>query len=311
MKIIFMGTPKFSVGILEEIHKHHEIVLVVTQPDTYNYRKKTYQYSPVKEWALEKGLQVYQPEKIKDSIDYILSLDVDLIITAAYGQFVPKKILYHPKHRSINVHGSILPKYRGGAPIQRAIINGDNETGITIMYMESKMDSGDILKIKKIPILDEDTQDSMFEKLSNLGSEMIIEVIDDINKGNIKPIPQDESKVTYAYNLTKEDEKIDFNKTAKDVFNQIRGLNSNPGAYFILDGSPIKVYNSIVSNNSHNDHVGRIIKINKDSFEVSCGKNTVIAITEIQMPSKNKMLVKDFLNGNGKKLIVLGKEVNQ
>lgn len=310
MKIIFMGTPDFAVRILDEINKNFEVVLVVTQPDTYNYRKKKYEYSPVKSYALEHNLEIFQPESIKKEADYILGLDVDLIVTAAYGQFVPKKILDHPKYRAINVHGSILPKYRGGAPIQRAIINGDAETGITIMYMDRRMDAGDILRIEKIPILDEDTQDTMFEKLSILGSKMIVDVINDLRMGKIIPIPQDESKATYAYNLTKQDELIDFNNTARGVFNQIRGLNSNPGAYFILDGINIKVYNSKVVDKTTQEKPGIIIGVNKDSFEISCGGNTVIALTEVQMPGKKRMSARDFLNGSGRNLISINKEVN-
>jgi methionyl-tRNA formyltransferase len=310
MKIIFMGTPDFAVRILDEINKNFEVVLVVTQPDTYNYRKKKYEYSPVKSYALEHNLEIFQPESIKKEADYILGLDVDLIVTAAYGQFVPKKILDHPKYRAINVHGSILPKYRGGAPIQRAIINGDAETGITIMYMDRRMDAGDILRIEKIPILDEDTQDTMFEKLSILGSKMIVDVINDLRMGKIIPIPQDESKATYAYNLTKQDELIDFNNTARGVFNQIRGLNSNPGAYFILDGMNIKVYNSKVVDKTTQEKPGIIIGVNKDSFEISCGGNTVIALTEVQMPGKKRMSARDFLNGSGRNLISINKEVN-
>lgn len=310
MKIIFMGTPEFAVPILDVLNQKYEIVLVVTQPDTYNYRKKTYKYSPVKEYALKSGLKVFQPEKIKDEQAYILSFDVDLIITAAYGQFIPKKILDYPKLRSINVHGSVLPKYRGGAPIQRSIINGESETGITIMYMDKRMDAGDILRIERIPILDEDTGDSMFKKLSLLGSSMIVDVVEDLKLNKIKPIPQVESKATYAYNLTKEDEKIDFFKPARAVFNQIRGLNSNPGAYFIMDGQNIKVYNSRVVERTTNKTPGVIVGVNKDSFEVSCLDGTVIAILEIQMPSKNKMTVRDFLNGNWKNIIKLNREVN-
>lgn len=310
MKIIFMGTPQFAVRVLEQLHKNYEVVLVVTQPDTYNYRKKKYYPTPVKEYALKHDLPVFQPEKIRAEMDNILNYEVDLIVTAAYGQIIPKKLLDHPKYRAINVHGSILPKYRGGAPIQRAIINGDKETGITIMYMDVKMDAGDILRIERIPILDEDNQDTMFEKLSILGSEMIVDVIEDLKANKITPIPQAEAEVTYAYNLTKEDELIDFNKPARAVFNQIRGLNSNPGAYFILDGENVKVYNSRVVDKKVNTKPGVIVNINKDSFEVSCGDGTVIAITEIQMPSKKKMNVRDFLNGSGKNIILVNKEVN-
>lgn len=310
MKIVFMGTPDFAVRILDKIVKDYEVILVVTQPDTYNYRKKIYSYSPVKEYALANGLQLFQPEKIKAEVDYFLGLDVDLIVTAAYGQFIPKKILNHPKLKSINVHGSILPKYRGGAPIQRAIINGEKETGITIMYMDSKMDAGDILRIEKHPILETDTGDSMFEKLSVLGSNMINGVIEDLKSNKIRGIPQIEGEATYAYNLTKEDELIDFKASAKDVFNQIRGLNSNPGAYFILDEQNIKVYDSKVLDKKTSSKPGVIIGINKDSFEISCKDGSIIAIIEIQMPSKKKMQVQDFLNGSGRNIITVNKEVN-
>jgi methionyl-tRNA formyltransferase len=310
MKIIFMGTPQFAVPILDKLNQNYEVVLVVTQPDTYNYRKKTYTYSPVKEYALQHNLKVFQPEKIKQEQEFILGFEVDLIVTAAYGQFIPKKILDHPRFKSINVHGSILPKYRGGAPIQRAIINGEVETGITIMYMEQKMDAGDILRINKIPILDEDTGDSMFHKLSLLGSSMIVEVIEDLRNNKITPIPQNENEATYAYNLTKEDEIINFSKPARAVFNQIRGLNSNPGAYFIMDGQNIKVYNSRVVERITKMKPGIIVGINKDSFEVSCLDGTILEISEIQMPSKKKMSVRDFLNGNGKNILKLYKEVN-
>jgi len=237
-------------------------------------------------------------------------LDVDLIVTAAYGQIIPKELLEYPKYKCINVHGSLLPKHRGGAPIQRSIINGDSETGVTIMYMAEKMDAGDILMQRSIPILDVDTQDTMFDKLSKLGAEMINDLIDDLEKGNVNPIKQDESQVTFSYNLTKEDELVTFDKDAIKVFNQIRGLNSNPGGYFIMDGQNIKVYSSKVSNKSHNEEVGTIVGINKDSFDVACANGTVISITEIKMPSKNKMFVRDFLNGQGKKLIVVGKKLN-
>ena len=310
MKIIFMGTPDFAVKVLDELNSKYEVVLVVTQPDTYNYRKKTYSPSPVKEYALKHNLNVFQPVKIGKELDYLFQFEVDLIVTAAYGQFIPNKLLDYPKYRSINVHGSILPKYRGGAPIQRAIINGDKETGITIMYMDRKMDAGDILRIEKIPITDEDTSDTMFEKLSILGSKMITGVIEDLKASLITPIPQNESEATYAYNLTKEDELIDFNKSARNVFNQIRGLNSNPGAYFIMDGQNVKVYNSKVLDKKTKTKPGVIIGIEKDSFLISCKDGSVVAITEIQMPSKKKMSVKDFLNGSGKNIIKVNKEVN-
>jgi len=310
MNIVFMGTPGFAVSIIDEIRKKHNVVLVVTQPDVYNIKKKKFDYSEVKKYALENDLPLFQPEKIRNDYQTILDLDVDLIVTAAYGQIIPKELLEYPKYKCINVHGSLLPKHRGGAPIQRSIINGDSETGVTIMYMAEKMDAGDILMQRSIPILDVDTQDTMFDKLSKLGAEMINDLIDDLEKGNVNPIKQDESQVTFSYNLTKEDELVTFDKDAIKVFNQIRGLNSNPGGYFIMDGQNIKVYSSKVSNKSHNEEVGTIVGINKDSFDVACANGTVISITEIKMPSKNKMFVRDFLNGQGKKLIVVGKKLN-
>ena len=309
MKVIFMGTPKFAVPILDKIRSAHDVVLVVTQPDQYNYKKKTVLYNPVKQYAMENNLDIFQPEKIKLEADYILNKTCDIIVTAAYGQIVPESILNHPKYKCINVHGSLLPKYRGGAPIQRAIINGESKTGITIMYMAKKMDAGDIIVKKELPILDSDTQDSVFEKLSVMGSEMILDVLRDLENNCVVSIPQDENEVTYAYNLTKEDELINFNNDARGVFNQIRGLNSNPGAYFTIDNINIKVYNSNVVNKSTTKKPGTIVAINKNSFEVACGNNSVIEILELQVPGKNKMLARDFINGQGRKLLCVDKEI--
>lgn len=306
-----MGTPAFAVPILDSICKKHEVVLVVTQPDSYNIKKKKEVYSEVKEYALEHNLPIFQPEKIRLDHQRILDLDVDLIVTAAYGQIIPNDLLEHPKYKAINVHGSILPKYRGGAPIQRAIINGESETGITIMYMAPKMDAGDIIRIVKLPILDSDTQDTVFEKLSKIGSSIINNCIDDIQNGKVNPIKQDESQVTYAYNLTKDDELINFNKTAREVFNQIRGLNTNPGAFFKLDNLNIKVLNSKVSQTKTTENPGVVCAINKDSFDVACKDGSVISILEVKVPSKNKMLVRDFMNGQGKKMITIGKKLNE
>ncbi len=311
MKIIFMGTPEFSVEILKALMKNYEVVLVITQPDAYNYRKKEYIPTPVKKYALENSLKVMQPEEIKEVEKQILKIDVDLIVSAAYGQFVSQKIVNHPKHRAINVHGSILPKYRGGAPIQRAIMNGEKETGVSIIYMEKKMDSGDILKISKIPILDEDNQETIFNKLSILGSKVVVEVIEELKQGTAKRVPQIEAEATFAYNLKKEDELIDFSKTALEVFNQIRGLNPNPGAYFKMDKQNIKVFNSEVVNMFTNKESSIIIDITKKSFIVSCGNNTAIAITEIQLPGKNRIKVSDFLNGRGREIVQINKEINK
>ncbi len=317
MNVIFMGTPEFSVPILDEISKKHNVTLVVTQPDSYNIKKKEYIYSPVKKWAVERSIEIFQPEKIREDYDKILNTPCDIIVTAAYGQIVPEIILNYPRLKAINVHGSLLPKYRGGAPIQRSIINGDEKTGITIMYMAKKMDAGDILYQAELPILDSDTQDTIFNKLSILASSFINDIIDKLDRNELTPISQDESEVTYAFNLTKVDEHIDFTKSARAVFNQIRGLNSNPTGYFILDNQNIKVYASIEKNgemcyNNMLDFIpkpGMIVGINKDSFDVYCGDGKLISILEIKIPGKNKMNVRDFINGQGRKMLSIGKEI--
>ena len=309
MKVIFMGTPEFAVPVLDILHLNHQVTLVVSQPDQYYQRKKKTISPPVIKYAKERGINFLQPEKIKEDIDKIMTYPADIIVTAAYGQFVPKKLIDYPRYKAINVHGSLLPKYRGGAPIQWAIINGDTQTGISIIYMTSKMDAGDILAQRSIPITDDDTQDSMFYRLSQLGREMILPVINNIEKGNIILKKQDSAAVTYAYNLTKQDELIDFQLPARSVFNKIRGLNSNPGAYFKLDGMNIKVFSSMVVEDTTSYPPGIITKVGKDNFNISCGNNTVISITEIQLPGKKRMEVRDFLNGKGRYLIKETKEI--
>ncbi|MGD9605219.1 MAG: methionyl-tRNA formyltransferase [Bacilli bacterium] len=308
MKIIFMGTPMFAVKILEKLYSQHEIMMVITQPDQAS-RKGKLLIPPVKTWAMEHQLLIKQPEKIATITNEILNMPVDLIVTAAYGQFIPQKIIDFPTFRSINVHGSLLPKFRGGAPIQRAIINAEKESGISIIRMVKKMDAGNILAKQTIPILQSDNTDSMFTKLSELGADMILPLIDQLAKGDIQEEVQDENMVTFAYNLTKDDELLDFSKTATDCFNQIRGLCSNPGAYFQLDGLNIKVYNSAVSPKTTSIKPSVIIGKDKKSFEISCGENSVLQILEVQLPSGKRMATQDFLNGKGKDLIVLNKEI--
>ncbi len=304
-----MGTPLFAVKILEKLNSAHEVVLVVTQPDQFNHRKKQFAFPAVKEWALAHDLRVIQPEKIKTAAEIIQAAEPELIVTAAYGQFIPSGILECPRLKSINVHGSLLPKYRGGAPIQRAIMDGCSETGISVIRMTAKMDAGEILAQKKIPIMDTDNQETIFEKLSALGAEMILPVIEGLKRGDLNGVAQDENSVSFAPNLKKEDERLDFSQNARAVFNRVRGLNPNPGAYFQLDGLNIKVYNSIVSKERTAYQPGWIVSLNKDSFSVSCGENTVISILEVQLPAGKRMAVSDFLNGRGKNMIAINKEI--
>ncbi len=297
LKIVFMGTPLFSVPILEALIEKYDVVGVVTQPDKLVGRKQVITPSPVKECALKHNIKIFQPEKIRTEYEDIVALNPDLIVTAAYGQIVGMKLLNSPKYRSINVHASLLPLYRGGAPIHKSIIDGQKETGVTIMYMEKQMDAGDILAQKSIPILDSDNCGTMFEKLSYLGRDLLLETIDKLINNEITPIKQDESKVTFAYNISKEEELLDFTKDARDVFNHIRGLNPNPIAYMLLGDEKVKVYDSIVVDKKHNFECGKIYLGEKSRVFVACGNNTVLELLSVQPSGKKVMSARDFANG--------------
>lgn len=303
MKIIFMGTPAFSADVLKALLKFHEVVLVVSQPDRIKDRKGNLVATCTKQVALDNNINVIQPEKISDAINLILNTDADIIITCAYGQFVPSILLNHFKYGSINVHASLLPKLRGGAPIQRAIMNGFNKTGITIMYMDKKMDAGDIITQRQIDIKIDDTYDSLSIKLSNLAKDLLLDTLDLIISNKINPIKQDENLVTYAYNIKKEEEKINFNNNAKDVVNLIKALCSNPGAYCILDNKRLKVYNAIVLDEISDDAAGVISYITKDGIVVNC-KDVKIKLLDIKLEGKKRCLVKDYINGIKKEELV-------
>ena len=302
MKIVFMGTPEFSVNVLLGLLEKHEVVLVVTQPDKLVGRKQTLEYSPVKKCALEHGLNVFQPKKIKDEYQAVLDAKPDIIITAAFGQFIPNVILEYPEYGCINVHGSLLPKYRGGSPIQTAIINGEKETGITVMYMASKMDSGNIIAQRSIPILDTDDNGSMFNKLSVLGRDLLMEVLPSIFDKINPSIPQDEAKVTYAYNISHEQQFINWNKTSKEIVNLIRGLAPNPTALTSINGTIIKVFKAKEVSVEEQYTPGEVIKLNKELLIATA--DGAVSILELQQSGKNKMDVKSFLNGQ--KILALG-----
>lgn len=302
MKIVFMGTPEFSVNVLLGLLEKHEVVLVVTQPDKLVGRKQTLEYSPVKKCALEHGLNVFQPKKIKDEYQAVLDAKPDIIITAAFGQFIPNVILEYPEYGCINVHGSLLPKYRGGSPIQTAIINGEKETGITVMYMASKMDSGNIIAQRSIPILDTDDNGTMFNKLSVLGRDLLMEVLPSIFDKTNPSIPQDETKVTYAYNISHEQQFINWNKTSKEIVNLIRGLAPNPTALTSIDGTIIKVFKAKEVSIDTKHTPGEVIKLNKELLIATA--DGAVSILELQQSGKNKMDVKSFLNGQ--KILALG-----
>lgn len=308
-RVVFMGTPDFSVPVLDALIKNYKVKAVVTQPDKHVGRSGKIAKPPVKILAEENNILVIQLNRIKEQYQEIIDLDPDLIVTCAYGQILPKELLDYPKYGCINVHASLLPKLRGGAPIHRSIIEGHSKTGITIMYMAEGMDTGDIISQKEIEITDMDTASSLHDKLSKLGSELLIETLPSIIEGTNKRIPQEESLVTYAPIIKPIDEKIDFSKTSKEVYNQIRGLNSFPGAYFILDGKRFKVWESIILDEYFSNCLdGEIVKIYKEGIGVKTN-NGVIVLTVIQPEGKSRMKTRDYLNGIKDNLI--GKIIGQ
>lgn len=308
LKVVFMGTPDFSVQVLEMLINNTNVIGVVTQPDKPVGRSGKISITPVKEIALKNNIKLFQPVKIKEDYKDILELNPDIIITCAYGQIIPKEVLDYPKLGCINVHASLLPYHRGGAPIHRAIINGDKETGITIMYMGEGMDSGDIISQSKIDILDSDTAESLFDKLSVLGSNLLKETLPSIINGTNNRIKQDDTKATYSYNIKPEDEIIDFNKTTREVFNQIRGLNSWPVAYTYLDNKRLKVWTSRIGSCNKDIECGIITNIYKDGIGIKTLDGEII-LTEIQPEGKKKMLVSAYLNGINNKEELKGKKV--
>ena len=297
LKVIFMGTPEFSLPVLEGLNLKYNVVMVVCQPDKPSNRGVV-QYSPVKDFAIKNNIKVFQPVNVKNEYHEILSEKPDLIVTCAYGQIIPKEILDYPKYGCINVHASLLPKLRGGAPIHRAIIEGHKETGITIMKMKEKMDAGDIISQVKTEILDDDTVGTLHDKLSVLARDLLLSTIPNIISGNINLVRQNEEEATFAWNIKREDEKIDFSKTTREIYNQIRGLNPWPGAYAILSGRIIKIWASRYGDKFFNEEVlnGQIVELYKDGIGVKTSNGEII-ITELQLEGKRRMLANEFMNG--------------
>lgn len=295
LNVVFMGTPTFSVPILKELINNHHVTLVVSQPDREKDRRGNLLPTPIKKLAQEHNIEVFQPAKIKTDYQKIIDMNPDIIITCAYGQIIPEAILNYPKYGCINVHGSLLPKLRGGAPIHHALINGDKYTGITIMYMDKAMDSGDIISQEKLPILDSDNLDTLYEKMSLLGAELLIKTIPSIISGTNQRIKQNPMEVTFGYNITKEEEKISFTNPAIKIHNQIRGLSSIPGAYCFLDNKRMKIYASEITQNK-STIPGKISKIDKTGIYVDTA-DYQIKITDIKLEGKKRCHVKDFLNG--------------
>ncbi len=304
LKIVFMGTATFSQAVLEKlIAEGYDIAMVVSQPDRMVGRKKQIKMPEVKEVALKHQIPVFQPQKIRDDYQPIIDVQPDLIITAAYGQMIPQAILDLPRLGCINVHASLLPKYRGGAPVHYAIMNGEEKTGVTIMYMVKKMDAGHIIYQKETAIGENETVGELYDRLSVIGAQALIEALPDIINGTNASIEQDETQVTYAPVITREQEKINFDRPAKDVHNQIRGLNPWPGAYTTYQGKTVKIFGGFVHDcenaRTHHAHQapGTIVKIFKDAIGVKVADGVYI-ITEFQLEGKRKMLVKDYLHGH-------------
>ena len=303
-KLIFMGTPDFSAAVLNGLldDSNYDVLAVVTQPDRAVGRKKEIKMTPVKEVALAHNLPVYQPEKMSGSEEMaeLMTLGADGIVTAAFGQFLPTKLLESVDF-AVNVHASLLPKYRGGAPIHYAIINGEEEAGVTIMEMVKKMDAGDMIAKASTPITDDDNVGTMFEKLAVIGRDLLLKTLPDYIAGNIKPEPQDESKATFSPNITPEQERIDWNKSARDVFNHIRGLYPWPVAHTLLDDKRFKIYEATLAEG--HGKPGEIIEKGKKSLVVATGDGA-ISLKTVQPAGKPRMSIVDFLNGVGRKLEV-------
>lgn len=303
-RIVFMGTASFSLAVLKMlIEEDYNIVGVVTQPDRYVGRKKVLTMPDVKVEALKYDIPVIQPARIKEDYQAIVDLKPDLIITAAYGQIVPQAVLDIPRLGCINVHASLLPLYRGGAPVHQAIIDGQDKTGVTIMYMVKKMDAGDMIAQKETPILEEDTVGILYDRLSDLGAKLLKETLPDILKGTNQRIPQDENLVTYAPTLSREDERLDWNMSARQVYNKVRGTNPWPGSYTTYQGKTVKIWagqvhqcENAMKHHAHQDN-GTIVKIFKDAIGVKVNDG-VYLITELQLEGKKRMSVKDYLNGH-------------
>ena len=303
MKIVFMGTPDFAVNVLQGLIDNYDVVGVVSQPDKRIGRHQVLTNTPVKELALKYDIPVFQPIRIREDYEDILNLNPDLIVTCAYGQIIPKAILDYPRLGCVNVHASLLPKLRGGAPIHKSIIDDYGTTGVTIMYMDVKMDSGDIISQREVKILDSDNLESLHDKLSEVGTSLLLDTLPSIIDGSNSRTKQDEDEVTYAYNIKREEEHIDFSKTSREVFNLIRGLCPVPSSNAILDEKEMKIYKSIISSKNYNGEYGEIVDITKEGIVVKTGDAAII-LTEVKPFGKKKMDANSYVNGIGKNNLI-------
>lgn len=303
LNILFMGTPDIAVTMLTRIlDDGYSIIGVVTQPDKKTGRKQLLQMSDVKIAALQHDLPIFQPVKIKADYHYLMKLPIDLIVTCAYGQFIPQDLLDYPTYGSINVHASLLPKLRGGAPIHKAIMNGDEESGVSIMRMVKKMDAGDVMAQCRVRIDHCDTTGTLCKKLAVAGAELLSKSIPMILDGTALFVKQQEEKATFAYTIQKEEEHIDFHRDVKDVYNHIRALLPVPAAHALMNGKKIKFHNVHMLEKQHAYKAGEIIGYEEQAFVIAA-LNGVILLNELQMEGKAKVNAKAFYNGIGKNLI--------
>jgi methionyl-tRNA formyltransferase len=300
MRILFMGTPDFAERSLSELYdRGYEICGVFTQPDKPKNRGMKLEESPVKKLALSHGTPVFQPVKMRDgeAMGVIRELEPELIAVVAYGKILPKDILDYPKYGCINIHGSLLPKYRGAAPIQWAVLNGDRVTGVTSMFMAEAMDAGDIIFTRETEILPDETSGELFDRLSVMGAELLCETVDAIERGTATRTPQNDDEATLAPMIDKSLCPIDWQKTGAEILNKIHGLDPWPVATAEFDGQKFKVYNAVkLSEDKKGGKIGSVIP-NKDGVEVVCGDGTVM-ITELQPPGKRRMNAADYLRGH-------------
>lgn len=295
LRVVFMGTPEFAVPVLKELLANTNVVLVVTQQDAYVGRKKILTPSPIKKIAIDHGIEVFTPEKVRKEYEYILNKKPDIIITCAFGQIIPKQILDYPEHGCINVHASLLPKYRGASPISAAIQNGEKETGITIMYMDEGIDTGNIIQARAIPIEEDDTLGTLSAKLSILGAKTLMDTLPRIIECENFDIPQDDEEATYVSIIKRSDERIDFNKTRLEVYNFIRSLNPTPLANTIINGEEWKILEANIGPEKSGE-VSVVTSVNKDSFGIQCLDGEIL-ITKVKPSGKKEMTVQNLFNG--------------
>lgn len=299
MRIIFMGTPDFSVGTLEAlVEAGHEVCLVVTQPDKPKGRGKEMQYTPVKEAALKHGIEVYQPRRIREAecVEKLRQYNADIMVVIAFGQIIPKEILEMVPYGCVNVHASLLPKYRGAAPIQWSIIDGEVVTGVTTMQMDEGLDTGDMLLKTEVPITEEETGESLHDKLAKAGAALCVETLAKLQEGSIIPEKQGESPTAYAKMLDKKLGNIDWTKSAVEIERLVRGLNSWPSAYTYWNKKVVKIWKASVTDENSNEQAGTVVKVEKDGFYVQTG-NGLLKVLELQIPGKKRMDAGAFLRG--------------